>query len=153
MMKRVFIDASKCDGCLKCSIACMNAHRHGEDKTKYIDTLDLSDLDNETRNFIRTNDKGEIKPIFCRHCAIPECAGACMSGALSKSKETGHVMYDKARCGSCFMCVMSCPFGLPKPDNKTNSHVIKCDFCEFKGSPSCVEACPTGALYVIEAVM
>lgn len=26
-MKRIFVDASKCDGCKNCSIACMNAHR------------------------------------------------------------------------------------------------------------------------------
>ena len=26
-MKRIWIDACKCDGCLNCTLACMNAHR------------------------------------------------------------------------------------------------------------------------------
>ena len=34
-------------------------------------------------------------PIFCRHCDQPECVMSCMSGALSKDPETGHVQYDE----------------------------------------------------------
>ena len=26
-MKRIWIDAGRCDGCLNCTLACMNAHR------------------------------------------------------------------------------------------------------------------------------
>lgn len=147
-MKRIFIDAEKCDGCLSCTIACMNAHRK-EEGTIY--DLDLTDLQNESRNFIKLDVDGNYKPIFCRHCNVPECAGSCMSGALTKNIETGLVEYDSDKCGSCFMCVMNCPFGVPKPDYKTQSKVIKCDFCKDKGgSPSCVEACPKEAIYLKE---
>ncbi len=147
-MKRIFIDANKCDGCLNCNIACMNAHRK-EQGTVY--DMDLSDLDNETRNFIQLDSDGNYKPIFCRHCNVPECAGSCMSGALNKNMENGLVEYDANKCGSCFMCVMNCPYGVLKPDYKTKTKVIKCDFCKDKNEkPSCVDACPKEAIYVLE---
>ena len=43
-MKRIWIDAGKCDGCLNCTLACMNAHR--ADKGSIYD-LDLADPSNE----------------------------------------------------------------------------------------------------------
>ena len=55
-MKRIFIDADKCDGCKNCSLACMNAHR--KDKVDDIYSLNLSDPENESRNFIRTDENG-----------------------------------------------------------------------------------------------
>ncbi len=143
------IDASKCDGCKNCSIACMNAHRADGGDNLY--TLDLCDPQNETRNFILSPKKGQYKPIFCRHCDTPKCALSCMSGALCKDSATGLVQYDKEKCGSCYMCVMNCPFGVLKPDRATNSYVIKCDFCKDKGSePSCVKLCPKKAITVKE---
>lgn len=149
-MKRIFIDAEKCDGCLSCAIACMNAHR-AEEGSVY--TLNLGDIENESRNHIqpKTPLKMGYLPIFCRHCAEPECAMSCMSGALAKNKETGYVEYDSKRCGACFMCVMNCPYGVLKPDEKTHSMILKCDFCKDKGyEPSCVNACPKEAIVVKE---
>ena len=49
-MKRIWIDAGRCDGCLNCTLACMNAHR--ADKGSIYD-LDLTDPANESRHFIR----------------------------------------------------------------------------------------------------
>lgn len=148
-MKRILIDADKCDGCKNCSIACMNAHRTGGGDSVY--TLDLNDPTNESRNFIRLDGEGHYKPIFCRHCDVPMCAGSCMSGALQKDLKTGLVTYDGDRCGSCYMCVMNCPYGVPKPDRVSRTKVIKCDFCKDKGGePSCVKACPKKAIWVEE---
>ena len=147
-MKRIMIDASKCDGCKSCSVACMQAHRKDEGD---VYTLDLTDIANETRNFIYKNPDGSYTPVFCRHCDQPECVMSCMSGALAKDPETGHVQYDEKKCGSCFMCVMNCPYGVLKPDDDTHSVVIKCDFCRDHGSePSCVKACPKQAIRVEE---
>ena len=112
-MKRIMIDAQKCDGCKNCSAACMQAHRK-TDGTIY--DLDLTDPANESRNYILKDGSGNYRPIFCRHCDDPECVKSCMSGALYKDPESGHVFYDENRCGSCFMCVMNCPFGVLKPD-------------------------------------
>ncbi|GHU07266.1 nitrate reductase subunit beta [Spirochaetia bacterium] len=147
-MKRIFIDREKCDGCKSCSIACMQAHR---EKPGTIYDLDLTDPKNEARHAIVSDGKGGYIPVFCRHCAQPECVLACMSGALSKNPETGHVQYDKDRCGKCFMCVMNCSFGNIKPDTVSRERIIKCDFCkDDEENPNCVRACPTGALHVEE---
>ena len=40
-MRRIFIDADKCDGCKNCSVACMDAHR--SDGLSDIYTLCLTD--------------------------------------------------------------------------------------------------------------
>ena len=146
-MKRIIIDAEKCDGCKSCSLACMQAHRKD---TGDIYTLDLNDPANESRNFIYKTADG-YKPVFCRHCDEPECVMSCMSGALKKDAVSGLVTYDENRCGSCFMCVMNCPFGVLKPDRVTRTKVIKCDFCaQDGGEPNCVKSCPKGAIHVEE---
>jgi len=153
-MKRIIIDQTKCEGCKNCSIACMQSHRKKEGS---IYDLDLLDTENEARHTITINAKdGSYIPLFCRHCATPECEGACMSGALSKDTETGHVLYDEERCGACFMCVMSCPYGNIKPDKLSRSKIIKCDFCrdythkDGKEGPNCVLSCPNKAIHVEE---
>ena len=147
-MKRIIIDAEKCDGCKSCSLACMQAHRKDEGD---IYTLDLGDIKNESRNYIYKQKNGGYTPIFCRHCDEPECVLSCMSGALFKDPQDGHVYYDSEKCGSCFMCVMNCPYGGLKPDVATRSVVIKCDFCKDQGGePSCVKACPKEAIWVEE---
>jgi carbon-monoxide dehydrogenase iron sulfur subunit len=142
------IEHEKCNGCMSCYIACMHAHR--ANKGSLYD-LDLTDDVNESRNTIKTatDDTGSYFPLICRHCNDPECVSTCMSGAMTKNPENGLVFYDKDKCASCFMCIMNCPFGILKPDNKTNTFVIKCDFCihDTEG-PNCVRACPTRAIYV-----
>jgi carbon-monoxide dehydrogenase iron sulfur subunit len=149
-MKRIFIDQEKCDGCKNCSVACMQAHR---EKPGTVYDLDFLDPKNEARHTIVTNGRGGYVPVFCRHCAAPECVGACMSGALKKDPRTGHVQYDAERCGTCFMCVMSCPYGNIKPDRVTHTKIVKCDFCvNDNEDPNCVKSCPKKAIRVEEVV-
>ena len=147
-MKRIMIEIDKCNGCKNCCAACMQAHR-GEDGDIY--TLNLSDPSNESRNFILLGNADRYVPIFCRHCDEPECVKSCMSGALTKDPESGHVFHDEKKCGACFMCVMNCPYGVPKPDRATQSKVIKCDFCRNdEEGPNCVRMCPNKAIHVEE---
>ena len=42
-MKRIFIDAAKCDGCKNCTIACMQAHR-ADEGTVYTLNLQISEM-------------------------------------------------------------------------------------------------------------
>ena len=44
------------------------------------------------------------------------------------------------------MCVMSCPYGILKPDDRTKQDIIKCDLCKEEDIPLCVYNCPSGAL-------
>ncbi|EQH58964.1 4Fe-4S dicluster domain-containing protein, partial [Clostridioides difficile] len=85
-------------------------------------------------------------PILCRHCDEPECVLACMSGAMHKDSESGIVSYDEEKCGSCYMCVMSCPYGLLKPDDRSKQNILKCDLCKDEEYPRCVANCPSGAI-------
>lgn len=150
-MKRIMIEQEKCDGCKNCTVACMQAHRETPG-TVY--DLDLLDPKNEARHVIVSNGRGGYFPIFCRHCAVPDCVGACMSGALRKDPATGHVQYDEKRCGTCFMCVMSCPYGNIKPDKLTRRKIVKCDFCvNDSEGPNCVRNCPKKAIYVKEVAV
>ena len=147
-MKRIFIDPSKCDGCKNCSVACMEAHRRDGGSGVY--TLDLTDPENISRNRIILNANGGYDPIFCRHCDDPDCARACMSGALVKNMETGLVEYDETKCAACYMCVMNCRYGVPaiSADRK---RMVKCDFCaHLEEGPACVRACPRKAIEVRE---
>jgi carbon-monoxide dehydrogenase iron sulfur subunit len=118
---------------------------HNEKGNSIFD-LDLEDGRNESRSYIAMDSRGKYSPIFCRNCDEPECVTACMSGAMTKDPSTGVVRYDEERCASCFMCVMSCPYGVLKADDTSKKVVLKCDLCGGREIPRCVENCPSGAI-------
>jgi len=149
-MKRILIDTDKCTGCKNCSVACMQARR----QTGSVYDMNLVDTAMESRNTVLVNAKNEYKPLFCRHCETPSCTVSCSSGAMMKDPVSGHVLYDRDKCGHCFMCVMNCPYGVLKPDRDTASYVVKCDFCaDYEGEPQCVPMCPTKAIHVEEVAV
>ncbi|MGB9619928.1 MAG: 4Fe-4S dicluster domain-containing protein, partial [Armatimonadota bacterium] len=84
--------------------------------------------------------------IQCRHCAEPLCAYGCITGAMTKDPRTGLVNVDRSRCIGCWTCVLMCPNGAVKPDTRQGRAVAKCDLCQERGFPSCVEHCPNDAL-------
>jgi len=150
-MKRIMIDKDKCEACLGCGLACMQAHR--EDAGTIYD-LRLTDPANVSRNRITADRKGGIIPMFCRHCSDPKCVKACMSGAMSKDAGSGHILYNEEKCAACFMCVMNCPYGVLKPDRAKADKVVKCDFClDNDSDPQCVKACPMKAIRVEEVAL
>lgn len=144
-MRRIKIKQDLCMACMNCFLGCIKEHN---EKGKTIYDIDLSDLSSEGRNHIALDSYKKPAPIFCRHCDEPECVYTCMSGAMTKDEETGQVSYNKEKCSSCFMCVMSCPFGVLKINEGTMQGVLKCDMCDGKQIPGCVENCPTGCLYI-----
>lgn len=134
-MKRIKIDREKCVGCLTCTTACIVAH-NSED----------------TRSRITIDGNGKYAPIFCRNCDKPECVYTCMTGAMSKDKDTGIVSYNKEHCASCYMCIMACPYGVLKADSRTKKEIMKCDGCRDteRKTPQCVAKCPMAAITVEE---
>lgn len=156
-MKRIFIDPAKCDGCKSCTLACMASHQDMTPRRGTLDelrqilyTLDLTDPASQARNRIVSDGQGGYRPIFCRHCDQPDCVGTCMSGALEKNLETGLVEYNGDKCAACYMCVMSCRYGVPAvtPDRE---RMVKCDFCQhLEEGPACVRSCPKKAIEVRE---
>lgn len=141
------IDKDKCMACLNCVLGCMTEH-NPEGNTIY--DLDLKDPACESRNHIELDEHSNPVPIVCRHCDVPECVITCMSGAMTKNDETGVVEYDEDQCAACFMCVMSCSYGVLKPDRVNKKVILKCDMCQDKDTPRCVENCPTKTLYMVE---
>lgn len=139
-MYRISIDRSKCIGCLTCVTACIVSHES-----------DSSD----SRNRVVIDSETRPAPIFCRHCARPECVYTCMTGAMHKNPVTGYVEYDKNQCASCYMCIMSCPYGVLKYDRLRQKEILKCNMCVHRnedGSPNpmCVEKCPMHAITLTE---
>ena len=145
MMRRIIIDADKCKGCKNCAASCMRAHAPDDV------AFSLADPQFESRNTILLDGEKRYRPLLCRHCDKPSCVSSCVSGAMAKDPKTGHVLYNPEKCAKCFMCVMSCPYGVLKPDRATNSYVVKCDFCaDHDSQPSCVKTCTMNAIYVKE---
>lgn len=144
-MKRIMIDRELCMGCRNCQLACMAGHSAG----KSVLTLDLENPANQPLNQVEAGPGGRPVPLLCRHCSSPDCVKSCISGALSKSPGTGEVLIHREKCAGCFMCVMTCAFGMPRPDYLAGVSV-KCDFCPGSSHPRCVAACPTGALWLGE---
>ena len=79
-----------------------------------------------------------------------------MTGAMHKNPETGFVEYDKDRCASCYMCIMSCPYGILKYDSIHHKEIMKCNMCVHRSPdgktpmPMCVEKCPMQAITLEE---
>jgi len=70
-----------------------------------------------------------------------------MCGAMSIDKDTGYVLYDVEQCGSCYMCIMGCPYGVLRM-NKFDGKISKCDMCisHTDETPQCVARCPMNAI-------
>ncbi|MFZ5596940.1 MAG: 4Fe-4S dicluster domain-containing protein [Bacillota bacterium] len=145
-MKRIIIRPELCAGCKNCQVACLAEHS----PSKSVWLVNLSDKCSQPRNFVQLNAQGSPVPLSCRHCDQPECVTACMSGALRKDPQTGVVVHNIEQCAGCWMCVMSCPFGMIAPDAGGNSIAVKCDFCVQRGTPRCVDACPTGGIVLTD---
>lgn len=144
MMQRIMVDAEFCDGCMKCVKACEQHFLPGSEEPV------ISGETTHAACFVKKDREGRFVPAFCRQCSESACSITCMSGAIQVDPATGHMCYDKAQCAACFMCVMNCPYGMPKPDKDGYQSVIKCDFCAGRTSPACVEACDRNAIYTVE---
>ena len=141
-MKRINIEREKCQACLTCISVCADIHSENQNSTKF---------SCNSRGYIIHQKDGNCTPIYCRCCNDPECVATCMSGALQKDFKTGRIFYDKERCGKCFMCVICCPYGLPRVSETSEQEIIRCDACVgIGGGFSCAAACPTGALSIKE---
>ena len=161
LLKRILIDLDKCIGCRSCELACATEHTAPQERAllspKERRLLARMRVRNGSIEIINTPDgkpvfgqqrtkipAGKAYPIHCRHCEEPKCVEACMSGALAR-RDDGAVGHDRVGCVRCWMCIMACPYGaiLIDPFGKS---ILKCDLCQGRKIPACVESCKKGAL-------
>lgn len=138
---KVYCDITKCIGCRSCEIACAVEHSKSKDIYGALKEKPLP----KKRVKTQTSD-GRIISLHCQHCEEAPCVKACMSGALTKDRKSGQTLHDKEKCVGCWMCVMTCPFGVIVRDIE-NHVAVKCDLCADRDDYACVAACPTKALF------
>lgn len=143
-MKRKFINnIDKCVGCNSCVMACKNEYQTPPD-LNYRKVYPMNELEaSPERNYIS---------FACAHCESPACLENCPVAAYTKRAD-GVVIHEIGLCIGCKLCTVACPYGSPKY-NKTSGKVFKCQLCYQRLDagmlPSCVEACPVGALGMID---
>lgn len=148
MALRFDLDIDKCTACGACAIACM----------------DQNDISIPARErplrcvFLQENPEGDTPEarfqyysMACMHCDNAPCVNACPVGCIFKDPETNLTLYDTTNCIGCHSCAMACPFGAPAFTAEGKMH--KCDGCieriRHGMIPSCVRACPNGALRLL----
>jgi len=135
-----------CVACGLCKVWCKVEHSDSKNIHKAFKPNDQG-----TISCVELEEKGcESFASQCRHCDEPLCAYGCITGAMSKDPETGIVAVDKSKCVGCWTCVLMCPNGAIKRDQRDGRVAMKCDLCAERGFPSCVEHCPNDALILEE---
>jgi Fe-S-cluster-containing hydrogenase component 2 len=136
MSKILFISPSKCVACGQCEIVCALFKKAYYDPNASCIRVEIS------------VEESLSYPILCIQCEDPKCQQSCPSGAILRNEETGAVVVDEDRCIGCKMCILACPFGCIRFQEKERK-VLKCDLCS--GDPECIHFCPTQALEFCES--
>lgn len=137
--KEIFVRHDRCMGCHSCELAC--AVEHSESKELY---SALSQHPKpKSRLYVEWVEPDRPIPVLCRHCEDAPCMHACIAGAISRENNTVQTEPDK--CIGCWTCVMVCPYGVIGRHLEEH-RAYRCDRCPDQKTPTCVKACPTGAL-------
>lgn len=151
----MIVDVAKCEGCYNCFLSCKDEHvgndflpfslaqpRHGH---RWVDIL--------------TGERGQFPlvdvanlPILCMQCDNAPCIKNAKDGAVYKL-ENGIVVIDSLKAKGQKDIVKSCPYGIIWW-NEEKEVPQKCTLCahlltEGWKEPRCVQACPTGALRIV----
>lgn len=85
----------------------------------------------------------------CNHCENSPCQHICPTGAIT-TRAGGEVVINQDICIGCQSCGDACPFDVPKY-SADNGKAYKCNGCYDRVGndlkQSCVEACPTTAMF------
>ena len=155
MKKCIAANPGRCIGCRTCEIACALAHSE-------LRIEDMTASDFKARVAILKYEDIST-PVACRQCEDAPCAAACPCGAIVVNSESVTVLRHK--CIGCKACIMACPYGVMRVTSHRVRPTVcgkplgysqkalaqKCDLCaSVPEGPSCVRACPTNVLFVVE---
>ena len=138
----LLIDYKLCFDCKACEVACKQENNLPVGP-KWIHVVTVGPK--------KVGDKlvVDFLPMTCVHCAKPPCIDACPTDAITK-RHDGIVVIDPALCNGCMACIPACSFAAPQFNPEKNV-VEKCNLCldrvENGLKPSCVQACPSAAIY------
>lgn len=157
----ILVDVSSCIGCKGCEAACVQWHdlrppipteeaiRAAFSYQSHPDLLPNLFMLMQFRE--GETDRGTtwfINKYQCMHCDNPGCLEACPAPGAIIQYQNGIVDFDQAQCIGCRMCLVGCPFDVPRFDGRDKPW--KCNFCVDRVSaglePACAKACPTNAL-------
>ncbi len=140
-MKRVYAKEEVCIGCRLCEVACVVEHSGSKNPVKAFKGIKPRPV---PRNYV--DEDGPLSfSVNCRHCDEPLCVAVCIAGAMTKDGASGVVKHNAEKCVGCWSCIMACPYGVVRVDPGKN-RVVKCDLCDGRDTPACVQACPNRAL-------
>jgi len=139
LVKKIFLDPSRCIDCRSCVAACRECDTHKGESMIYID-------------YIERQQTVASSPTLCMHCEDPlaPCAQVCPAQAILVSPDGVVQSADETRCIYCENCGYACPFGVPK-FNIAGHYMQKCNLCYDRTSqgkrPMCATVCPTQAIF------
>jgi len=132
-----FVDMQRCIGCHACEMACAECETNGQESMIHIHYVDRA-------HTVQTTVQ------VCMHCEDPACANVCPADAITKDNFGVVHTANTARCIGCSNCVLACPVGVPKKEEKAEL-MMKCNMCYDRTSagkkPMCATVCPSQALY------
>jgi len=135
LVKRIFVQKEKCNGCRICELRCSFEHEQ-----KFSPAL--------SRIYIQKVEiEGIAVPKVCIICG--KCIEACPEKVITKSEKTGSILIDEENCTSCRECVIVCPYNVMKINPLTNK-AMTCDLCN--GNPQCVKYCPEAVLHYMTSI-
>ncbi|MDP8306164.1 MAG: 4Fe-4S dicluster domain-containing protein [Candidatus Chlorobium antarcticum] len=161
----MLIDTRRCrEGCTLCIESCHHTH-NVPDVSSPAGTVEWMHKEDGRELLGSACPSTAALPALCNHCAEPSCARACPTDSIFRRTD-GIVAIDYHRCVGCRSCMQGCPYGEvsfnwsdpraalknPSVDYPTRQRgvVEKCNFCSDRlargKKPSCVEACPEGAI-------
>ncbi|MCD6353601.1 MAG: 4Fe-4S dicluster domain-containing protein [Proteobacteria bacterium] len=141
MTYAIYLDINRCSGCQACMVACMDQNdlmiENKEETWRQVFTVEDGRFPEAKTSYLSFS---------CLHCQDAPCIPACLTGAISR--ENSLVVLNSALCVGCHMCLIACPFGIPRFDK--NEKMQKCTMCKERIEeglePACVRVCPTEAL-------
>ncbi|MDF1875621.1 dimethyl sulfoxide reductase anchor subunit [Sulfurimonas sp. SAG-AH-194-I05] len=140
---RFHFDATACVGCHCCEVACNEQNNNPADiKWRRVGEMEGGVFPEFSQIF---------NSMSCNHCLDPECLIGCPTNSYIKIEETGIVIHEDDTCIGCQYCTWNCPYGVPTY-HEERKIVTKCHMCnerlEEGQTPSCVQACPSGAIEI-----